>query len=858
MKRNQSFLLFVGVFAVAMAFVFSHVMSAWTVIASPDDAPYYSQDFLVWSMGPLFSGGATFTPFTLLNLLPQVGFHEMRYVLCLFFFGLAGVYYLRTQHLDLLPAFGAGLLVSFSGYIFTLFCAGHMGFFIMMGLFFWSFGLLNKAIETKQWRYFILLPACVMWAQSGQPDVWMLFTAILGVYALRRLWFARADFLRLLPKFILSAVIAGLIGGSSIYIVLTQNLAGRDKQIAESSRATGSGEATPEAKKQQAEDRWIFATNWSLPLADCAELLIPGFFGDNAMTPPYPYWGALGRPYRFEPGKMMPNYRQHTTYLGLITVFLALIGVCAWVAGKSKEQKVKGNEENGATEGRKDGRTEDQKSAGRDSPLLTSHFPLSTYTDVPFWAGVWVVCLIFALGRYTPFYRLFYSIPYMDYLRAPVKFLHFTELATALLAGFGMQALLTQRFSEKGMKRLLFLGGGFIVLFVIAWMGVSLNGVAIEKHIAGLGLGNMGPVLRSYTAYNCLRAIGIMAAVLVLVYVGWLQKPHAKKISLVLCALVAIGVFDLAAVARRYVMPINVRAHHEENAVVKDMKRATQGRTALAVNYVTRNVSVQDWLNTSLSLNGFVNVLPDETDPNSKVRPLALALQKDPLRYWDFTGPRFVLLARQQAGQVIQMQLAKPLAEYELGQGFVRRSTSPSEQSIILLERTQQPIYPCVFFNWTGGIKPDDQIAQLIKAASANTSAPQTLKTLLVSDAPVPAAPSELPIQGVAFSQMRGERNVFVSRATIQLPQPGLLVWNERYSADLVAAVDGKEVPLYQANGQWCAVQLPAGSHRVTCKVRVKNYLNLLSMATSLLVVLVSGVAFWRVSVKPILSATRE
>jgi hypothetical protein len=556
---------------------------------------------------------------------------------------------------------------------------------------------------------------------------------------------------------------------------------------------------------------------------------------------------------------MMPNYRQHTTYLGLITVFLALIGVCAWLGGRVQGSgfRVKGKEENGTTEGRKDERTEDQKSAGMDSQLSTSHFPLSPYTDVPFWAGVWVICLIFALGRYTPIYRLFYAIPYMDYLRAPVKFLHFTELATALLAGFGMQALLTQRFSEKGVKRLLVMGGGFIGLFIIAWLGVSLNSAAIEKHIAELGLGNMGPVLRSYTAYNCLRGIGIMVAVFVLLYVGWLQKPHAKKISLVLCALVGIGVFDLAAVARRYVMPINVRAHHEENAIVKDMKRVTQGRTAGAVNYVTRNVSVQDWLNTSLSLNGFMNVLPDETDPNSKVRPLALALQKEPLRYWDFTGPRFVLLSRQQAGQVIQMQLAKPLAEYEMGQGFVRRSASPSEQSIILLERTKQPIYPCVFFNWTGGIKPDEQIAQLIKANTSNTVAPQMLKTLLVSDAPAPTVPAELPIQGVAFSQMRGEKNVFVSRATIQLPQAGLLVWNERYSADLVAAVDGKEVPLYQANGQWCAVQLPAGRHTLACKVRVKGYLNLLSMATSLLVVLLSGVAFWRASGSPILSAKR-
>lgn len=170
-----------------------------------------------------------------------------------------------------------------------------------------------------------------------------------------------------------------------------------------------------------------------------------------------------------------------------------------------------------------------------------------------------------------------------------------------------------------------------------------------------------------------------------------------------------------------------------------------------------------------------------------------------------------------------------------MGQGFVRRSASPSEQSIVLLERTKQPIYPCVFFNWTGGIKPDEQINQLIKGAAATAS--QMPPALLASDAPSPVAPSELPIQGVSFSQMRGEKNVFVSRATVQLPQAGLLVWNERYSSDLMATIDNNDVPLYQANGQWCAVQVPAGKHTVTCKIRIKGYMNFLSMATSLLVI---------------------
>jgi uncharacterized membrane protein YfhO len=75
------------------------------------------------------------------------------------------------------------------------------------------------------------------------------------------------------------------------------------------------------------------------------------------------------------------------------------------------------------------------------------------------------------------------------------------------------------------------------------------------------------------------------------------------------------------------------------------------------------------------------------------------------------------------------------------------------------------------------------------------------------------------------------------------LPQPGLLVWNERFSSDLKATLDNKEVPLYQANGQWCAIQVPAGKHTLTCQMRGKGVFSLLSMITSLLVLMGSGVA---------------
>ncbi len=793
-----------------MLFVFIDVFKPWLCISSPDDAPFYFQNYQVVLLDAWFSGKTPFTPFGLVNFLPPIAFHEARYIVAMFLFGLSGVYYFRTLRIERLAAYGSGLLLAFSGYIFTLFCAGHMGFFFLMGIFFWSFGLLNRCIEQGKLRHFAMLGAVVMWAQPGQPDVWLLFALILACYALKRLWSVRPIFLKLLPKFLLTLLVAGLVGAGSVHTVFTQHLAGRDKQIAESTRPATDGPQT-DINQKNSQERWDFATGWSLPPADCIELAIPGFFGNDSMRPPYPYWGALGRPHAFLPGRMMPNYRQHTIYLGLVSITLALFGVFAWLSFRKNRPS--------------------PTAALRPSTSDLRSLP-SVYSDVPFWCVVWVICLILALGRYTPFYRLFYAIPYMDYLRAPVKFLHFTELATGLLAGFGLQALLASPFSDKAKKRMLIGSVGLIVLLVlIAWV-VLVSGPRMEAHIRTLGLGQVAGVLHGYTSYNCLRAIGLALGLSALLYLWKAQQQNTARISLVVAGIVLVGVFDLAAVARRYVNPINLQAFHAENAVTREISQRTAKQVSHMANYVTRNVWLQDWLNTSFYVHGITPILPTEGDLTTKEYQIASAFQNNPLRHWDVMGVRFLLLQIQQAEPLIKQKAAVPVAMYDFGNGGVRKTATPSAQTIILLER-QQSAFPCVYFNWTGDVAPDRQIDQLIQPGQA----------LHVTDAASPVKPDDQPPQSVPFKQMRGAKSVFVSRAEVDLPRPGLLIWNERYSPDLVATLDGKEVPLHQANGIWCALQVPAGRHAVTCRTRFAGWMNMLSFGTSLLVVLACSLA---------------
>jgi hypothetical protein len=198
-----------------------------------------------------------------------------------------------------------------------------------------------------------------------------------------------------------------IIGGSGFYQAIFSDLASRDQQIAD-------GQTIADAdSKSDAEKRWIFTTNWSLPPAETLEFLVPRINGDTSCPMTLmagtkyrsgvkPYTGALGRPYGADAG----NYRQHSLYVGWVTCLLALVGAVAAFIRKDK-------------------------------------------TVIFFFVCGAVFCL-FSFGRYCEMvYRCVYAMPFGDYLRAPVKWHHLTEFCFAVMAGFGIEAAL-RRFAASG------------------------------------------------------------------------------------------------------------------------------------------------------------------------------------------------------------------------------------------------------------------------------------------------------------------------------------------------------------------------------------------------------------------------
>lgn len=827
MSHNRSFFEKYGsacfgtvVFAVCMGLVFAPVWPKFMALPSPDSGPYFP---FACRIGVLesFLTGTAFTPQKLYWLIfPPLYAHELTYVMDSFLLALAGVYYLRSQRVHPLAAWCGGLALALSGYTLTLFSAGHRGYFHMFSCAVWAFGLLALGFETRKLVYFAMVGAVFAWGVPHQPDVLFLVGLLAGAYVLwltvksgrqkegAGCWksggtgqdsgvgcrgakvpeneLGRIGILKTVihvwPRFGVSVVVLLLAGHEGIRGALTTQVEGREDFFARVMKQNEQSDEAPKATTEAEKlERWNFATSWSLPPEDVLEFIVPGVFGNESMQGAYPYWGRLGRPpdSQFQKGRMMPNYRQHTMYLGVVSVLLALFGVLAWFSLRRARNR---------------------------SPL---HPPYSlcpsgsVYSDVPFWCGVWVLCLILAFGRYTPFYRLFFAIPYMGYIRCPVKFVHLVEIATAFLAGFGMNAFLRTEWKE--MRRKLFWVGISTASFLLIACLVSLVARPQVVHfVSGLGMSQAAEPLGEYVVWNLLRSAGFAALVAGTAYVADKWGKRAALWGGVI--LITMGAVEQANVACRYVRVINVEPLYSENAVVKAVNKKANGQDVNVINYVTPNVWAQDWFSMALTVNNIHNLAPSPSDRGTAYQRIFEVLQKNTLKLWRTLNAQYVIVPRKGTETLVQTGVLRPVLDFEIEPGVVR-TTLPGMGPFLLAAVTGGGPGVRAVTQWQGGVAPDKQVDKMALSESVVSQAPSSIK------GPGDATTTRLVCEPVWRWPLR-----FASQLTCTVSSPALLLFSQRFDPSWEVLVDGGHVPCYVSDGVWLSAVVPQGSHHVVVR----------------------------------------
>lgn len=159
--------------------------------------------------------------------------------------------------------------------------------------------------------------------------------------------------------------------------------------------------------------QWDQATQWSLPKSETLRLVIPGLYGYRMDTPGGgQYWGRVGR--LISNPELMPRHSGAGPYLGIIVILAAFWAVVRAIFGRKTDGELSNEERRW----------------------------------ILFWACAALISLFLAWGRYAPFYRLFYSLPYASAIRNPIKFLHPLSLAAVILCGYGLE-LLWRRYGER-------------------------------------------------------------------------------------------------------------------------------------------------------------------------------------------------------------------------------------------------------------------------------------------------------------------------------------------------------------------------------------------------------------------------
>jgi len=410
------------------------------------------------------------------------------------------------------------------------------------------------------------------------------------------------------------------------------------------------------------------------------------------------------------------------------------------------------------------------------------------------------------MGRYTPLYRLFYAIPYMDYIRAPVKFLHLAEIATAFLAGFGMDLFL-RGDRDALRRRLLWLAVGMSALLLAGSLAILTAKPAIIRHITGLGMAEFAENLAGYAVLNFARStvLAVLAAGAILIVAIRFTGARARLV-LGWCFL-ALLCLDQGEVARRYVRAMDLGPLYRENAVVKALKARSGDRIPNVVNYATQNAYGHEWFSSALAFNGIRNLAPTSQDMGGAYGRLFRDLQKDPVRLWRILGAQAVIVPIKGSQGLFRAGVLQPLLSFELGAGTVRRVQRPGEKTFVLAALPTAEQGPRLITEWQGDVAVERQAEVLVKGQRS------------VSDAPMIAEGMAAGGARVDVLAERGLPGAVETRVTVQTQGAGLLVFRERLDERQEILIDGKPAPRYVADAVWPAALVPAGDHEVVLRI---------------------------------------
>jgi hypothetical protein len=454
-----------------------------------------------------------------------VGFAKFYPAVALWLLGLASWTFFRQLKLSPLAAVLGALAAMLNSTFFSSACWGVASQEIAAAMDFFALALIvgydASTPALVGWTRLALAGLCVGMNVMEAADIGALFSILVAIFVFVHAWVegSGAVLTKVFRGFGRVAVVAGFAGFIALQTVLS--LVGNSIQ----------GVAGTAQDSETKAQHWDWATQWSLPKTETFGLLVPGLFGYKMDTPKdmMPalqdayrngvYWGGVGRDPSLDryfdagsqgtPPSGFMRFTGGGNYCGMLVLLVA-----GWAIAQSMRRKL-------------------------------SPFSSSQKRMIQFWAVVLLFCLLFAWGRFAPFYALLYRLPYFSTIRNPAKFLIFFSWATVIIFGYGVHALngcyldaaarkaagfqdqIKIWWSKAGEfdRRWTFVSLGLMAACVAGWMLYGAKQADLIQYLQKVGFSDPDPTHENSAAAIAAFSLG---------QVGWFLVLFALALGLLL------------------------------------------------------------------------------------------------------------------------------------------------------------------------------------------------------------------------------------------------------------------------------------------------------------------------------------
>jgi len=820
------------------------------------------------TLGYRESGALPNITYLMLWLLGPVLFSKLYAPVALLILGLGAWCFFRQLRFQPVACVAGALAATLNSGFFSAAAWGVAAHAITIGMNFLALAAVADTSPRLRWVRVAAAGAAVGMGVMEGADIGAIFSLYTAAFMMYQAWRAEgsrpANLVKGAVQVALVAVVAALVAAQTVIVLVATQI---------------QGVAGTQQDLRTKEQRWDWATQWSLPKREALGLIIPGLFGYRmdtpALLPPSlqkaysggNYWGAVGRDPAWDryfasgqQGQPPSGFLRFTgggNYAGVLVVLVGL-----WATAQALRKK-------------------------------DSVFPLEQRRWIWFWSAVALISLLLAFGRFAPFYQFLYLLPYFSTIRNPAKFLHIVDYSLVILFAYGLHGLWQRHVVEAVPTQ-----HGLVAAVKSWWRQVR----GFDRRWTVVCLGSIGASVLGWLIYSSSRedvvrylqtvrfdpATAEAIARFSVTQVAWFILTLVLAVALVTVLLsgafagprsrwgaVLVGAFligDLGRANLPWIITWDYKQKYASNPIIDRLRQNPhEQRVAILPDWIgqvlqsppelelIRDLYRIEWAQhhflfyniQSLDIVQLPRMPEDLLAFEQALQPKNMAeVPRLVPRRWQLTSTRYLLGPADYLG-FLNQQVDAGQQRFRIAERFQIVPKPGIERPMRLDELTAVPATngPFALFEFTGALPraklyTNWQVLTNDQAALERLADPafDPLTTVLLAASPpgTPTTSTNLSPGTVSFVSYAPKDIVLKAEAGA----PSVLLLNDRFEPNWKVYVDGRPEPLLRANFIMRAVYLPPGTHEVAFRFEPPYHGLYVSAAAVLLGVLLSAGLF--------------